>query len=749
MYQNVPQWIRWCRRSVSWLLLAVAPAFVYYRVYLLHGKDSAYFCGDTVGAYWPDLVFFMRSIVHGDFPLWNPNDRGGFPFAYDPQPGVFYPINWMLGGFALLVGRMSFALFQFKILIHLSITILGWYAWLTRRFSKPAASVGAVAASLGCFTLQNTHFGLIWPIAWVPWLLVTLERWLETRQFSWALATAACLGAMVSAGSPPSVLYGLLVCAFFGLPLVVETFWRLNASTKRRLCLTGLCGLATTTILCFPVILGAARLTSQSVLAKRDFSYVNFGRISTQDLVGLIFPSSAGSFLYAGITVAGLAIIGVFGRFERRVTWAACVLGTLGVLLALGDNTPALAWASRVFPPVRFFRLPFRYLYLTQIALGVLAAVGSEGLLDLSRRRLRARLVLTLLIGVNVLLWVASKVGVLRLDFNMLRDAEVSALWLMFVWVAATLGTRTKFVNCAGVAFTLVVLVDLAAFVPRTKVLRPGTFEPPQNISDSALETIKSQSLNYRVWDEFAFAYRVGSRLGIRDLRGYMDPLRLAHYDAMVASLSRSPEMLERWGVRWFLTGNNPTLDPGHHRANVSRIPHAVHREALVYELPSPRPPGYFTTRIEFGNSDAELWKALERDPLGAPLQLPSEIHAPARTLSQSGNIAATLIERRTNSLAFQATADAAGWFVVNEAFFPGWLARVDGEKVPIHRVDGWIRGIQVEPGAHRIEMSFSPIDWLIAASMAVILWLCLFAAISISLSKLLYRASQNKCPPN
>ncbi len=736
MYSNLTQWTRWGRRSVPWLLLAVVPAFVYYRVYLAHGKDSAYFCGDTVGAYWPDLVFFTRSIAHGEFPLWNPNDRGGFPFAYDPQPGVLYPINWILVGVALLVGRMTFALFQFKILLHLSITILGWYALLARRFSKPSAAVGALAASLGCFTLQNAHFGLIWPIAWVPWLLFTLERWLETRQFSWVLAAAACLGALVSAGSPPSVLYGLIVCAFFGVPQVVQAFWQLNAQFKRRLLLTGLCGLAAATILCFPVILGAARLTAQSVLAKRDFSYVNFGRVATPDLLGLVFPSSAGSFLYTGITVAGLAIVGVLSRFDRRFTWAACILGILGVLLAIGDNTPVLAWASRIFPPVRFFRLPFRYLYLTQIALGVLAAAGCEGLLDPSRRGLRARLVLALLIGVSVFLWVATKVGVLGLDFNMLQDTGTTALWFMLVWVAGRIGTRTKFVNWTRAALTLVVLLDLATFVPRTNVLRSGVFEPPQNISDSALNTIKAGSLNYRVWDEFAFAYRVGSRLGIRDLRGYMDPLRLAHYDAMVSSLSRSPEMLERWGVRWFLTGSNPTLGPGHHRADVSRIPHALRRETLVYELPSPRPPGYFTTRVASSNSEAELWKALEHEPLEAPLQLPRDVNSQAPVPSQSANIAATVIKRDTNSLSFQANADADGWFVVNEAFFPGWIAWIDGNKTPIYRVDGWIRGIRVGPGAHRIEMRFSPNDWLALASLAVVLWLCLGASAIVSLSR-------------
>lgn len=215
-----------------------------------------------------------------------------------------------------------------------------------------------------------------------------------------------------------------------------------------------------------------------------------------------------------------------------------------------------------------------------------------------------------------------------------------------------------------------------------------------------------------------------------------MDPLRLAHYDAMVSRLAHTSELLERWGVKWFLTGNVPPLGPGHHRAEVSRIPGALRREAHMYELPSPRPPAFFTARVESSNTDADQWSALEHNPLGAPLQLPRAIPVARQLPRQSIDRAATVLERSNNSLTFRVEADSAGWFVVNEAFFPGWVARVNGRTTPIYRVDGWIRGIQIKPGVHRVEMNFLPIDWLVTASLAVLLWLSLAGAALASIFK-------------
>ena len=46
---------------------------------------------------------------------------------------------------------------------------------------------------------------------------------------------------------------------------------------------------------------------------------------------------------------------------------------------------------------------------------------------------------------------------------------------------------------------------------------------------------------------------------------------------------------------------------------------------------------------------------------------------------------------------------------VLTDAYYPGWEARVDGERVPLLRADFLFRGIAVSAGSHRIELDYRP----------------------------------------
>ena len=43
------------------------------------------------------------------------------------------------------------------------------------------------------------------------------------------------------------------------------------------------------------------------------------------------------------------------------------------------------------------------------------------------------------------------------------------------------------------------------------------------------------------------------------------------------------------------------------------------------------------------------------------------------------------------------------------DTYFPGWVATVDGQPAPVYEAYGFLRGVVVEAGAHRIEMRYRP----------------------------------------
>ena len=57
--------------------------------------------------------------------------------------------------------------------------------------------------------------------------------------------------------------------------------------------------------------------------------------------------------------------------------------------------------------------------------------------------------------------------------------------------------------------------------------------------------------------------------------------------------------------------------------------------------------------------------------------------------------------------LVLDVSATADGLLVISQPFYPGWRADVDGEQVPIYRVDYLLQGLPLTAGDHRVELRY------------------------------------------
>jgi hypothetical protein len=78
--------------------------------------------------------------------------------------------------------------------------------------------------------------------------------------------------------------------------------------------------------------------------------------------------------------------------------------------------------------------------------------------------------------------------------------------------------------------------------------------------------------------------------------------------------------------------------------------------------------------------------------------------------------------------LALDVAAGSSGLLVVSQPYYPGWQARVDGERRAVQQVDYLLQGVALEAGSHRVELDFRPSPLPALASVAVLLG-CLAAA--------------------
>ncbi len=72
-----------------------------------------------------------------------------------------------------------------------------------------------------------------------------------------------------------------------------------------------------------------------------------------------------------------------------------------------------------------------------------------------------------------------------------------------------------------------------------------------------------------------------------------------------------------------------------------------------------------------------------------------------------SGPIA---VDRATgNEIRINVASVGQGLLVFNEAYDPGWRARVDGRPVPVHRVNAVVQGVVVPAGDHTVRCVYTP----------------------------------------
>ncbi len=78
-----------------------------------------------------------------------------------------------------------------------------------------------------------------------------------------------------------------------------------------------------------------------------------------------------------------------------------------------------------------------------------------------------------------------------------------------------------------------------------------------------------------------------------------------------------------------------------------------------------------------------------------------------------------------------RARMESAGALVLNDAFFDGWMARVDGVVAPIHRANYLVRGLLLPAGEHEVIFSYPlPRAVVIGAPLSIATLVMLIGAI-------------------
>jgi hypothetical protein len=88
------------------------------------------------------------------------------------------------------------------------------------------------------------------------------------------------------------------------------------------------------------------------------------------------------------------------------------------------------------------------------------------------------------------------------------------------------------------------------------------------------------------------------------------------------------------------------------------------------------------------------------------------------------------ITKREPAELVVSAEPERRSLLVVSEIYFPGWRAKVDGVETPLHRVDYLLRGVELSPGKHKVEIFYWPQSLTIGAAVSGLAGLVLLGLI-------------------
>jgi hypothetical protein len=743
-------------------MLAVLPFALFWRVTL---GVAAFAEGDLLYYNYPLLRAIAEQWRAGQIPLWNSYIFGGTPLHGNMQGGAFYLPN------AMLLVPPTWLTYQYSILLHYS--LIGAFTFLFVRALGTGRAAGLVAAlvfMLGGFSMGHLgHVTALRAIPWLPLLLYAFERWRQSLDLRHVAVAASAVGIMLLAGHPQVPLYALLVATAYAC-------WCVRGAAQRTRLAGGFLG-----SFLLGAGLAAIQLLPTAHLARQEYQrpdghsfayFVNYS-FNPALLVNLVFPrlvpvDEAELAIYVGVATLVLGLVAIWRPpiAQRSLARFFAGLALAALVLAFGGWTP-LARPLFHVPLYNLFTAPARNLFAFNFAIAVLAALGVERLnqaADAAGTRLRA-----VALFVGLLLLAVSAVALVRLA-GVPFPAEVARLGEV-PWNDPSIVNRLGILafslgllcwhpcgrhaqRAAGTLLVLLLLVDLGSYAtviytqcpvsdftapPRALQFLEAQAEPGRILTLGALDSNSSEAKD-------TLGPNLNAAFGIESINGW-DSLMLRQID------EASGHVMPTYGL---ILGSGAYSNPQFRRFMDllnTRLVITLARQAM--ELPPPRYrqvyddgdtriyentqalPRLFVVpcvrRVEHdgaldalgsGRIDGSLFDlreiALAESAEGSGADdLGDRACAPRATLPGSADV--HVLERHPGLLRAAVDSPQRAMLVHSSNYSGGWRAAVDGNDVPVHRVDGLLQGILLPQGHHEVVFVYRPLAFLLGAGVSLL----------------------------
>lgn len=744
------------------LLLIAVPLLFFYKIFLGYSVVAGDFSGsDLLDLHLPLKYAAHQQLTKLKVPLWNKNLSLGFPILADGHSGFFYPVNYLLSFFPPIDALNLDILFVFIV------CFIGSYLYFASvSKERHTAFFFAVTFTFSAYFIARIkHLSHTTPASLFPLLLYFAKKYFDRKSYIYILPTSITIAFIFFAGHPQTVFYNVF---FFLIYCFFEIFRHMKNTRTKVILPQGVTYLSLSLLLGITLaavqILPTVEFTSLSPRASLSKESLNAYPFNPKNLITFISPyfygnpangtyhediRTSGIFWenasYFGLLPFALVIFSIILLIRKKLTTPYVkfylFLAIFSALLTLGPFTPLFSYFSDNLPIFGFFRFPTRFNLYLIFSLSALSAFSFSYLLK--------------------------RIGTRKTNIPAKKGSSDS---FKFSWPF----TRSQ----TAVLAIIFVLVDLFVFanayigyIPKNKLL----------VEPSYADKIKKDSRYYRFYSTTQYNPSPYSTLGW-----------IGHNDAIITSrksippnnsvLFNLPSFTDRsWfegalSVRrrndieyYLLYGNDNPVNTGRILGMYSvkyilsfsdYLGVEVYQEkkidlgkpfnAPLYlyrnELAIPRV--YFAPEAEYiSDSNALFEKIKDINFLpnktvlleDQPKVIPDEFKGALDKFKKENT--AEIVTDENAQVRIKAKVKQHSFLVLNDIYYPGWKAKVNGKPVNILRANYMVRALELDPGNYDIEFYYDPLSYKIGGlvsllSLVVIIFSGMFLVVKRVLSR-------------
>lgn len=719
---------------------------------------------DVIRELYPWKTLVIEQMKHGLAPLWNPYNFSGAPLMANYQSQAWYPLSILYYFLPQPTAWTVMAISQLllgSIFTYLFATSIG--------LTSSAGVLVAVLFNFSSFSTVWMEFNTVWhTILWVPFILYLIEKRFAApfKKRDIILFVFAIFSSM-TAGHPQDFINCMILVVIYSAARIY-TNKTINGNTKKTISLQ-LIGLGVLTFLIGSVqLLPTIQLFINSARVAHDVNFIVhsmliqlwqlpiaiisdfFGNPATRTYV--LNDTYINKSLSVGVIGFTLFVISFWSKRNFQIKFFQF---TAAILLILSTNNP-ISRLFYLFPiPLLSTGTPTRNLFIYVFSISILAGFGYDHLK--SMRSIRKPLIYISLLFLAIFICYIAR-PTLMFPFVPITLAAIKRSFVISLIILATGGIciiLSRKISILRIGLIFLACIELYIGFNKFNAFVPPAYIFPDN---EILTYLQSNAGISRFWGygtaqieaNFATQYHIYSPDGT-------DPLNLKWYNAFLQSsadgdiskpftkVTRSdasikggygetdlPEnpfrlrVMDALGVRYIL---DRTENPKNSNTfNPERFTPVWHKEDwTIYENLYAAKRFFLTGDVQTYTTDKEFEQYFF-DPAFNPK---STILIPKESLAHlvdeteiEGQL--DLLTYKPNEIHFQTKTRKPQYLFLSDTYDKGWKTYIDGKRVPTIKADYAFRAVYIPTGAHDIQMSYMPDEYILGVLLSVV-GLCIF----------------------